>query len=77
MSVHRLECQGCDRDGFGSKPTRAVLLCPWERHFMAFSPAWWSWRAVLSFIHIAKTFQAAAISSHLRKQVVVIAYPMF
>ena len=28
--------------GLGSKPTCAILLCPWERHFTAFSPAWWS-----------------------------------
>ena len=20
----------------------AILLCPWERHFTALSPAWWS-----------------------------------
>ena len=24
----------------GSKPTCAILLCPWERHFTALSPAW-------------------------------------
>ena len=23
----------CDRHGLGSKVTRAVLLCPWKRHF--------------------------------------------
>ena len=28
--------------GLGSKPTCAILLCPWERHFTALSPAWWS-----------------------------------
>ena len=27
----------CDRHGLGSKPTSAVLLCPWERHFTEFS----------------------------------------
>ena len=31
-----------DQHGLGSKPTCAVLLCPWERHFTALSPAWWS-----------------------------------
>ena len=31
-----------DRHSLGSKPTCAILLCPWERHFMALSPAWWS-----------------------------------
>ena len=34
------------------KPTRAIMLCPLERHFTALSPAWWSWKAVLSFNHI-------------------------
>ena len=34
-----------DRHGLGSKPTCAILLCPWERHYMALSPAWWSWQA--------------------------------
>ena len=28
--------------GLGSKPLRAILLCPWERHFTALSPAGWS-----------------------------------
>ena len=34
----------CDYDpqGLGSKPTRAILLCPWERQFMALFPACWS-----------------------------------
>ena len=31
-----------DQYGFGSKPTCAILLCPWERHFTALFPAWWS-----------------------------------
>ena len=31
-----------DQHGGGSKPTCAILLCPWERHFTALSPAWWS-----------------------------------
>ena len=29
-----------DQHGLGSKPTCASLLCPWERHFTALSPAW-------------------------------------
>ena len=37
----------------GSKPTCAILLCPWERHFTALSPVWWSWQAVLNFNHIS------------------------
>ena len=31
-----------DQHGLSSKPTCAILLCPWERHFTALSPAWWS-----------------------------------
>ena len=31
-----------DQHGLGSKPTCAILLCSWERHFTALSPAWWS-----------------------------------
>ena len=31
-----------DQHSLGSKPTCAILLCPWERHFTAFLPAWWS-----------------------------------
>ena len=29
-----------DQHGLGSKPTCAILLCPWERHFTALSHAW-------------------------------------
>ena len=47
-----------DQHGLGSKPTRAILLCPWERHFTAFSPAWWSWQAVLNYSHISIKLQA-------------------
>ena len=35
-----------DQHGLGSKPTRAILLCPWQRRFTAYSPAWWTWEAV-------------------------------
>ena len=31
-----------DQHGLGSKPACAILLCSWERHFTALSPAWWS-----------------------------------
>ena len=30
----------CDHDGLGSKPTCALLLCPWERHFIVLYSAW-------------------------------------
>ena len=47
-----------DQHGLGSKPTRAILLYPWERHFTAHSPAWWSWQAVLNYSHISIKLQA-------------------
>ena len=50
--VEWLECLGCVRHGLHSKPTRAILLCPWERQYTALSPTWWSWQAVLNFSHI-------------------------
>ena len=33
--VEWLKGRACDQDGLGLKPTRAILLCPWERHFTA------------------------------------------
>ena len=56
--VELLVCQNLDQHGLGSKPTRAILLCPWERHFTALLPAWWFWQAVLNFSHIFIKFQA-------------------
>ena len=50
--VKWLESSDCDRHGLGSKPTRAILLCPWERHFTILTPAWWSGQAVPNFRHI-------------------------
>ena len=44
--------------GLGSKPTRAILLCPWKRDFTALSQAWWSWQAVLNYSHISIKLQA-------------------
>ena len=55
--VEWLERRACDQHGLGSKPTRAILLCPWERHFTALSPAWWSWQAILYFNHISIKLQ--------------------
>ena len=56
--VERLKRQDRDQQGLGFKPTRAILLCPWERHFTALSPAWWSWQAVLNYSHISIKLQA-------------------
>ena len=30
--VEWLKRRACDQHGLGSKPTRAILLCSWERH---------------------------------------------
>ena len=38
--VEWLKLRTDDQHGLGSKPTCAILLYPWERHFTAFSPAW-------------------------------------
>ena len=56
--VEWLRCRAYDQNGLGSKPTRAILLCPWERHFTALSPAWWSWQAVLSISLLKYKLQA-------------------
>ena len=56
--VEWLKRRARDQHGLGSKPTRAILLCPWERHFTAHSPAWWSWQAVLNYSHISIKLQA-------------------
>ena len=75
--VEWLERRAYDQHDLGSKPARAILLCPRERHFTARSPAWWSWQAVLNFSHILLNYKRTAISWYLRKQVGVNAYPMY
>ena len=40
--------------GLGSKPTRAIPLCPWERHFYGTFPR----KAILNFSHISIKLQA-------------------
>ena len=56
--VEWLRRRAYDQHGLGSKPTRTILLRPWERHFTALSPAWWSWQAVLNHSHISINLQA-------------------
>ena len=56
--VEWLKRQARDQNGLGSKSTRAILLCPWERYFTAYSPAWWSWQAVLNYSYISIKLQA-------------------
>ena len=56
--VEWLKRRAHNQHGLGSKYTRAILLCPWERHFKALSPAWWSWQAVLNYSHISIKLQA-------------------
>ena len=43
--VEWLKRRARDQHGLGSKITCAILLCLWERHFTAHSPAWWSLQA--------------------------------
>ena len=76
--VKWLEHHVFDQYYLGSKPTHSILLCPWERHFMALSPPWWSWQAVLNFNHISMKLQADSyILASLGMQVGVIGYPMY
>ena len=56
--IEWLKCRAHDQHGFSSKSKQAMLLCPWERHFTALSPAWWPWQAVLNFNHISIKLQA-------------------
>ena len=72
-----LERRACDRHGLGSKPTRANLLCPWERHFTGISPGWWSWKAVLNFSHISFKFQPDSNISVFLERGGVYACPMY
>ena len=50
--VKWLERCAYDQHGPSSKPTCNILLCLWERHFTALSPAWWSWQAVLFLFYL-------------------------
>ena len=56
--VEWLKHHARDQHSLSSKPTCIILLCPWERHFRALSPAWWSWQAVLNYSHISIKLQA-------------------
>ena len=56
--VEWLKHRARDQHSLGPKPIRAILLCPWERHFTAYSLAWWSWQAVLNYSHIFIKLQA-------------------
>ena len=51
--VEWLKCRNCDRHGLGSKPTRKILLCSWDKHFMTLPPSLRSWQVVLNFNHIS------------------------
>ena len=50
--VDWLKRRTCDQHGLGLKPTRAILLCPWEKKLYGLSLVWRSWQAVLNFSHI-------------------------
>ena len=55
--VKWLKHQADDQPGLGSKPTCTILFCFWKRHFMALSPAWWSWQTVLHCSNISIKLQ--------------------
>ena len=55
--VEWLKHRARDQHGLGSKPTHAILLCPWERHFTEHSPAWWSSQAIPNLNHISIKLQ--------------------
>ena len=63
--VEWLKCQAHDQHGLSSKPTCSILLCPWERHFMVYSSACWSWQAVLNYSHISIKIKLQADSNIL------------
>ena len=46
--VEWLRRRAYDQHGLGSKPTRAILWCPWEKHFTALPLGYWSWQTVLN-----------------------------
>ena len=75
--VEWLERRAREQHGLGSKPTRAILLCPWERHFTAHPPAWWSWQTLLITVISLLIHKRTAISCYLGKEVGVIAYHMY
>ena len=56
--IEWLKRQDCNRHGLDSKPTRAVLLCPWEKHFTALFYAWCFGQALLNQSHVSIKFQA-------------------
>ena len=46
--VEWLKRRAYDQHGIGSKPTRVILLCPWERHFTALFPCLVVWKVALN-----------------------------
>ena len=49
----------------------AILLRPWDSHFMELSPAWWSWQAVQNFSRRRrrrrlKRFEGQSFEGHLK-----------
>ena len=45
-----------NQHGFGSKPSRAILLF-FGKDTLRLSPVWWSWQAVLNYSHISIKLQ--------------------
>ena len=73
-AVDGLERRDCDRHGLRSKPTRAILLCPWGKTLYG---------TFLCLLVLANSsefqlyLKRTAISWHLWKRVGVIAYPTY
>ena len=75
--VEWLKRRACDQQSW-FKTHLHHSVCPWERHFMAHSPAWWSWQAVLNYSHISIKLQTDSnilISPEAGRG--LIAYPMY
>ena len=51
--VEWLKHRDDDQRGPDLKPTCAILLCSWERHFTVLFLAWWSWQTVLNYSNIS------------------------
>ena len=76
--VEWLEHCAYDQHGLDSKPTCAILLSPWERHFLQHTPLLGVLGKQFELTVISLlNYKPTAIFWHLQKQVRVIAYPMY
>ena len=66
-----------DQHGLGSKPTHAILLCHWEKHFMALFTCLVVLASSSKLKSYLLNYKRTAISWHLQKQVEVNAYSTY